>query len=241
MDIARFFYKLHLLDDRGLPVRFIGTAFPISPAGGLLTCRHVVDIAIPERNCLGVLDSEHNRFVPLPSHPVFPADAAVDLAFLPNAFARPKAEFFPMLTGETLTIGFDVYTFGFFAIGAHQAEIEQGYFAGRIVNFFNHEKSPRMACLTLPFPILEGMSGCPILTYHNGPKLVGVGIGNRQSRILASETIEVEEGSTRFRESINRIVEYGVAYHAVAVQHFLAEASIPCSVSNDRVAIPNLE
>jgi hypothetical protein len=241
MDIGRFFYKLHLLDDRGLPGRFIGTAFPISPDGGLLTCRHVVDITIPVGNHLGVFDSELNRFFPLPSPPVFPTNAGVDLAFLPNALGRPKVEFFPMLRGEALTIGFDVYTFGFFAIGAQQAEIEQGYFAGRIVNFFNHEKSPKMACLTLPFPILEGMSGCPILTYHNGPKLVGVGIGNRQSRILASETVEVEEGSTRFRESINRIVEYGVAYHAAAVQHFLAEASIPCSVSNERVAIPNLE
>jgi hypothetical protein len=241
MDIARFFHKLHLLDDRGIPVRFIGTAFPISPDGGLLTCRHVVDIAIPLGKRLGVFDSEHNRFVPLANRPVYPANAAVDLAFLPRAFGRPKAEFFPMLKGETLTIGFDVYTFGFFAIGAHQAEIEQGYFAGRVINFFNHEKSPKMACLTLPFPVPEGMSGCPILTYHNGPKLVGIGIGNRQSRILASETIEVEEGRTRFRESINRVVEYGVAYHTVAIQHFLAEASLPCCVSDEGTAIPNLE
>lgn len=41
-----------------------------------------------------------------------------------------------------------------------QREIEQGYFAGRIVNF---SKTPS---LTLPYPIIEGMSGSPVLTYR---------------------------------------------------------------------------
>lgn len=189
----------------------------------------------PIQNIIGTYRCEIPRFFP----PMGPST-------LPSSPTRSRSEgrkvnFFPMLNAATLLIGFDIYTFGFFAIGGQKSEIEQGYFAGKVVNFFNHEKSPTMACLTLPFPVLEGMSGCPILTYHNGPKLVGIGIGNRQSRILASEVIEVEDGSTRFRESINRIVEYGVAHHAVVIQHFLAEASIPCAVSDDRIPIPNLE
>ena len=28
--------------------------------------------------------------------------------------------------------------------------------------------------MTLSYPIIEGLSGSPVLTYHNGPKALGV-------------------------------------------------------------------
>jgi trypsin-like peptidase len=242
LDIARFFYKLHLVDESLQPQRFIGTAFPVAPNGGLLTCRHVVDIAVPDGQVIAVFDSEMSRYVMASSKPVYPADGAVDLAFLPNALGRPKPQFLPMLSPPSLKIGEDVYTFGFFAIGANQESLEQGYFAGRIVNFFNYEESDEQARMTLPFPVLEGMSGSPILTYHNGPKVVGIGIGNRQTRILASEVIEFREDNAEFREGINRIVDYGVAHHPTAIVKFLMRAGVhDIVVSDARIAVPNLE
>src|SRR5712691_643195 len=86
--------------------------------------------------------------------------------------------------------------------------LNRGTSQGELSTSSNYEESDEQARMTLPFPVLEGMSGSPILTYHNGPKVVGIGIGNRQTRILASEVIEFREDNAEFRESINRIVEY---------------------------------
>jgi hypothetical protein len=47
-----------------------------------------------------------------------------------------------------------VYSFGYFAIGGDSKAIEQGYFTGKIVNFFRHEKFPDEASFTLPYAVL---------------------------------------------------------------------------------------
>jgi hypothetical protein len=49
MEIAKFFYRLYTTDLDGNRAAFIGSAFPVTPNGGLLTCRHVVDIEIEGR------------------------------------------------------------------------------------------------------------------------------------------------------------------------------------------------
>ena len=237
MEIAKFFYRLYLLDGHNRLVTYLGTAFPIVPEGGLLTCRHVVDISLQRGQCIGVLDFEANRVMRI-QQIVYPQAPALDLAFLPNAFQRQKAEYLPILTPSELKIGDDVYSFGFFAIGGSVKDIEEGYFAGSIVNFTG---SGQIVSLTLPYAVLEGMSGCPVLTYHNGPKLVGVAYGNRASRILASEVVEVQDHRERFRETVNRIVEFGVAYHPATLERFLCELRISSFViSSERVQVPNL-
>lgn len=223
MNIERFFYKLYLTDEAGQPMQFLGTAFPVAPNGGLLTCRHVVDINVPVGCSFAVFDNELAKFTPLQSLPEFSSNPEVDLAYLPNALARDKAEYLPILTPSELKIGEDVYSFGYFAIGGDSNSIEQGYFAGKIVNFFNYEVSSETASFTLPYAVLEGMSGSPVLTYHNGPKVVGISIGNRSSRILASETVEYKDSQHEFKESVNRIVEFGVAHHCAAIQSFLIQ------------------
>jgi Trypsin-like peptidase domain len=241
MNSTHFFYKLFLLDSARLPIQFLGTAFPVTPNGGLLTCRHVVDIQLQPGQRIAVYDNELNTLSPLPSAPLMPQNAQIDVAFLPNALSRTKAEFFPILSPHELKIGEDVYTFGYFAIGGDSKAVEQGYFSGKVVNFFRHETSNQEASFTLPYPILEGMSGSPVLTYHNGPKVVGMGIGNRSSRILASEIIEYKDGKTDFQETVNRIVEFGVGYHCAAIVSFLAHAGVQgFVVSNSAVSIPGL-
>jgi trypsin-like peptidase len=241
VEISRFFYKLYLVG-QGLPApRFLGTSFPVAPDGSLLTCRHVVDIQVPEGQSIAVLDAEASKFSPI-GVPVYSPDTAIDLAYLRNALARGKAEFFPILSPPVLMVGFDIYSFGFFAIGGAASTVESGYFAGKIVNFFDHDVAPDKAKVTLPFPVLEGMSGSPVLTYHNGPKLVGIAIGNRNSRILASEVIEYKDERVELRETVNRIVEYGVAYHCSAVVQFLVRIGVQGWVASDsRTEIPNLE
>jgi Trypsin-like peptidase domain len=241
MNAVLFFYKLYILDSVGLPVQFLGTAFPVTPNGGLLTCRHVVNVTLAPGQAIAVFDNEGAKFTRLPSAPLYPGDSNVDIAFIPNALDRQKSEYFPLLTPQALNIGEDVYSFGFFAIGGDSRAVEQGYFAGKIVNFFNHERSVTQASFTLPYAVLEGMSGSPVLTYHNGPKVMGIAIGNRSSRILASEIIEYKDNRREFKESVNRIVEFGVGHHCAAIVSFLREAAVQgFVVSADNVQVAGL-
>ncbi len=164
------------------------------------------------------------------------------MAYLPNVFRSPKSEFFPILSPRQLKIGEDVYSFGYFSIGGSPNNVEQGYFSGKIINFFGHEDGVDQASFMLPFPILEGMSGSPVLTYHNGPKLVGLAIGNRSSRILAHEIFEYKDGQSEFKETVNRIIEFGVAYHPAAIIQFLSVVGVGGFIETDqRVEVSGLE
>ena len=144
------------------------------------------------------------------------------MALLPNALQGTHNLFFAILPPQLLLMGADVYSFGFFKMAGG---LEQGYFGGKIVAFLNPE-NPSLCRLVLPFPILEGMSGSPILTYHNGPKLVGIAQGNQESRIQAHSILDYSDEKVAIREEIHRVVEFGIAYHCAAVQQFLLETSI---------------
>ena len=241
MEIAKFFYKVFAVDKEGKPQAFLGSAFPVAPNGGLLTCRHVVSVDLPDDQQIAVLDNEEGTFSPV-SDIVLPSQSGLDLAFLHNALGRPKSEFFPILTPKTLVVGENVFCFGFFATGGKFADVEQGYFSGRIVNFFSSEPSPISYSLMLPFPILEGMSGSPILTYHNGTKLVGIGYGNRSSRILVDhEILTYKDERREYKETIHRIVEFGIAYHCATIINFLSQIGVKgFVVSDEQVNIPGL-
>jgi hypothetical protein len=241
MDIQTFFYKLFLTDSSARPTQFLGSAFPVAAGGGLLTCRHVVDVPVPTGSAISVFDPAAGSCRRI-SEWILPADPDVDMAFLPAALSRDKQEFFPVLTPNLLQIGESVYSFGYFAIGGRLEDVEQGYFSGKIVNFFGQDEGAGRARFMLPYPILEGMSGSPVLTYHNGPKLVGMAFANRSSRILASEIVEYSDGGAQLKETVNRIVEFGISYHPAAIVQFLNSVRAPGIVVSDaRVQVPGLE
>ena len=118
--------------------------------------------------------------------------------------------------------------------------VESGYFGGKIVNFF--QNTDRQALFTLPYPVIEGMSGSPFMTYHTGLKVVGIATGNRSTRILAAETFEYKDERLEFKETVNRIVEFGTAMHCAAIQHFLTgTAACGANITHGRCDIPGLE
>lgn len=236
MDVNRFFYRVYSLNAADRPLAFLGTCFPIASGGHMLTCRHVVEVALREGVRLGVYDNELGIYRALPQEPVIYDNPHADLALLPNALGRPKADFFPILTPSILKVGEDVYSYGYFSIGGNSGNVESGYFAGKIVNFHQLEHQ-QAAMMTLPYAVIEGLSGSPVLTYHNGPKVVGVATGNRSSIILAAETLNYKDGEIEFRETINRIVEFGTAMHCAAVVSFLAGVAEAGVVVSDQ-AVP---
>jgi len=221
--ITHHFFKIVLVDGGGKRQRFLGSCFPITPNGDLLTCRHVVDIDAPQGLRLAVEDGS-GAITPVFEAPILASDERLDMAVVRTGLDETRASPFAILTPNLLKIGADVYSYGFFTVGG-VGEPEAGYFSGTIVNFTNAH-DPERAGVTLPFAVLEGMSGSPILTYRSGVRLVGVATGNRQSRIVVSETVEVDEGNERHRETLNRIVEHGTGYHPQAIISFLASVGV---------------
>ena len=111
-----------------------------------------------------------------------------------------------------------------------------GYFKGNIVNFTQFKESPEFPGLSLSYAVIEGLSGSPVLVYHNGPKVVGVCQGSVQSRIAPREILEYKDDQIELRETVTRIVELGQAYHASGLVRFLGEVSAQgYIVSSDRV------
>ncbi len=179
---------------------------------------------------------------PLRYPPVFPRHRALDAAYIPSPFNEPSASCVPILLPQQLLVGESVYSVGFFALGGQITQVIRGYFSGRIVNFFEADESGEIHAMMLPYPIIEGMSGSPVLTYHNGPKVVGLAYGNQIQRVVASEVLEYKDGKEDFRETIHRVVEFGLAYHPASVAKFLLEVGATPFVTDQHVpGIPGLE
>ena len=134
-----------------------------------------------------------------------------------DAFNQEERPFFPILPHENIMIGEDVYSFGFFITtgtgrgGPAAGDDNQGYFKGNIVNVSQPPLEDGIQRISLSYAVIQGMSGTPVLTYHNGVKVVGLCYGNVQSRVVAAETLEHEADGKTIRERIERIVEFGRA------------------------------
>ena len=232
LTVNRYFFSIHLTGPNLEPRKLLGTAFPIAPDGGLMTCRHVVEVNRGVGERVAVWDDEAHRMVPI-EEVRYPQRSGLDMAFIPDALQRSKAELFPILSPERVVMGEDVYSFGYFRAGA---AVDVGYFKGNIVNFSNAGGLPELQRMSVSYAVLEGLSGSPVLTYHNGPKVVGLCYGNTQSRILASEVIEYQDERLTLKETVNRIVELGQAYHVRVVTKFLEEVGAQgYVVSSERV------
>jgi hypothetical protein len=230
MDPRKFHFPVVTLDGDGRPEFLRGNAFPITPDGDLMTCRHVV--SAPEGTTLAILDNEIGVIRPIGSI-TLPADDALDLAFLPRALNRASKQF-PILPTDRLLVGEDVSTYGFYAQAGRWSSESDGYFKGNVVTF----RSLRYITMTLSYPVIEGLSGSPVTTAHNGRKLVGVCFGSESQRVLAAEVVDVQEGDQRYRETVNRIVELGLAYRSEVVEGFLTELGITNHVVTDMTFDP---
>ena len=197
-----------------------------------MTCRHVTDVNKEDDGLLAIYDSELNRMVQI-EEVRYPQRSDLDMAFIPNALGRPKKEFFPILVPERILMGLDVYSVGFFVA---EGKPDVGYFKGNIVKLTRSEGKAGFAGISLSYAVIEGMSGSPVLTYHNGPKVVGVCHGSLQYRIAPREILEYQDERITVQETVTRIVELGQAHHANALIEFLNEAGAQeCVVSSEGV------
>ena len=221
MQLHPFFHRVLLLGPDFQVRKFLGTAFPITPDGGLMTCRHVVDIDKKDDETLVVVDQELDQVFSI-EEIKYPRHSDLDIAFIPNAFERPKREFFPILSPELIIMGEDVYSVGFYVSGGG---VNVGHFKGNIINFGQADGASEFTLMSLSYAVIEGLSGSPVLTYYNGPKVVGLCHSSVQSRIAAREIVEYQDERRIIQETITRIVELGQAYHANVMIEFLKEVN----------------
>jgi Trypsin-like peptidase domain len=251
MDMSKFFFPIVRVDRDGNATGLAGTAFPVTPGGGLVTCRHVVDIVGDDEQPIPISIMDGDRLVPTVT-PVYLADPEWDIAFLPSALGRGYPHYFPILSVRHGLVGRDVYSVGYYTAAG---QIQRGYFAGRVVSWRGSKTGSNLVDfasgdlleLVLPYAIIEGLSGAPVLIYENGAKVVGMCRGSESQRVLAQEVIETRDGSSHYRETLHRIVEFGIAYDSSVLGSFLTgvtglEASASGYVETDqRLDIPGLE
>ena len=82
------------------------------------------------------------------------------------------------------------------------------------------------------FPILQGLSGGPLLTYHNGIKIAGMVYGNIESRITLHEIENYEDERKQYCETVHRVVELGVAHTEHGLSRAAAAAGTEITVTD---------
>jgi hypothetical protein len=228
IETAPFFFPVFWLDKTGAKKMHLGSAFPVTPEGGLLTCRHVIDVkSLSPGESLAILDTRTGKLIHLPT-PIFSKDPSLDLALLPSVM-KGKQEFLPIFEPKEIIPGLSAMTWGFFAIGGRPEDVEDGLFSGGIVNVKKIPGDPRGAnheSLVLPYAVVEGMSGSAVLIEHHGMKLIGICYGNVEQRIQKEEeTIVSKDGSTS-THSVSRVVYFGLAYSASVIISFLESLGV---------------
>lgn len=225
MKIANLYYKIYLVDKSMKPVYFRGTSFPISPDGGFITCRHVVDVSLKEGDLnLAIYDNEYSKYVLIDIDCIkYPTDSKLDLAFIPNALKRKKEEFLPLLDSKDsgLMIGSEVMTYGYFALDGRADNVNNGYFQGHIINIIGGDPLNPYPSLILPYPIIEGMSGSPVWFQCNGMKVAGICYGSQEQKIQKSTSTVVNDGQSQATIEEYRHLEFGLAYMTYQVIEFL--------------------
>ena len=93
----------------------------------------------------------------------------------------------------------------------------KGYISRKIPNPF----SPNQPSYELSFEVAKGMSGSPLLTFHNGTKVLGVLYGNGRTEYI-DDYYEEQIEQDKKREIINkRILSCGLAHITLTLKELL--------------------
>jgi S1-C subfamily serine protease len=110
----RFIHRLYVTDLEDRAVAFAGSGFAVNALGDVVTCRHVVDKAVPggEQLRVGIWDSLAGRM-----HHVSPLTASywpgLDLAVLPRAFGGQwRGDYLSLLDSDVPQVAAPVVAWG---------------------------------------------------------------------------------------------------------------------------------
>ncbi|MBM4873791.1 trypsin-like peptidase domain-containing protein [Vibrio parahaemolyticus] len=201
--------------------RFAGSCFFIDSEGTAITCSHIIE-GLTEDEVLFSLDDESNSNVPVTVVWQHPTD---DFAIIKLPVEGNK--FFNLRHDRTI-LGLDVMSYGFLNGGVANGEIKIDYrfmkgYVSRVDS--TPELLRSQGILETSYPSLSGFSGTAVFC-KNGHELdlVGMLFNNSESTVEVFSFKEVSEsGSVEFSESVNRIVELGVAHTTDTIVSYLKE------------------
>lgn len=221
MDRNDFFFPVAVIDG-GTPKGLAGTAFVAAP-GMMMTCRHVVDQPVE----LAVHDLKTDEFLPVPAPVLDPSERPLDLAVFESPLNRRTAPI-AFTNSETVRMGSAAWAAGYFTRSPVEYQIEPAYLSGRVSSVMTGIQTHHGAAeVVLPFPIIEGFSGTPLMIEPGeAAGLAGVCHGSRQQRTVAEQVIEVEEDEQKRSETTYRVVEFGLAFHVNSVAGFLHRVGV---------------
>lgn len=203
--------------------RLLGSAFYIGEDGLFATCAHVLR-SKRESEVLCAMDLRTREFetigdVRLHTH----ADFGVGrVSFENTKWFRPQRTI-PIRMGD------DAMSFGFVSSGrsAQGLDITWRLLKGHIVRV-DRAPPPMMRAVStceLSYPAVSGFSGTAVLT-PSKPQLLGLLYQSREITIQAFGYEERLENGNVERESVHRVVEFGLAHVLADIEVFLEELGV---------------
>lgn len=197
--------------------RFAGSCFFIDEKGTAITCAHIIE-KLAENEELFTFDvkTRKNQKVSI-VHVHQDDDFAV--IYIPTTGNRHLT-----IRHDRVILGMHVMSYGFLNGGSMEDTIKVDYrvMKGHVSRLDTNPLGHRSTqVVETSFPSLAGFSGAPIFC-ENSLDLVGMLFGNIESSVEVFSFKDVnDDGKEIFKESVNRIVELGLAHTSDAIVGYL--------------------
>ncbi|KAB7664143.1 S1 family peptidase [Plesiomonas shigelloides] len=206
--------NIHLKIDR-----YAGVAFFVGSNGLIATCRHIVQMVQEGEVLVGKSLNTGNI------QPIYDIRVHDKYDFALGAFMGQRDyEVFPM-DGEDCLPGHDVRAFGFNNLGKVESNVQvyARMLKGYVVSTHVTSDHPEAKTTTeVSFPSLKGFSGSPLVSTETG-KLAGMMFSNHESSIEVHSFMDIEDNGDKFKESIYRMIELGLAHSISDINQFISE------------------
>jgi hypothetical protein len=199
---------------------FIGTATIFRDK--VCTCKHVLDkidfsksFVVSQWSLMGdwVIFDEPQY------HPKF--DFAVLRSTVPPFAQLPIYADLPFAGTSVFAGGFDFDETSRNPDGSLHIDVAPRIFGGNVVRVHERQSNKARTLSELSFPTLSGLSGGPVFS-QDFSSILGMVYGNIEQTIQVHSVSEVSgDGSTTFKETINRIVEYGLFHTSKDILSYL--------------------
>ena len=202
--------------------RFAGSCFFIDAKGTAVTCSHIIE-GLAKDEVLFSFDKNKN----IPVQVIWQHETD-DFAIIKLPVTDTK--FFNLRHDRTI-LGLDIMSYGFLNGGLKNGSIKIDYrfMKGYVSRSDSSPESIRSrGVLETSYPSLSGFSGTAVFC-NNGEELdlVGMLFQNVESSVEVFAFKEISEsGKVEFRESVNRIVELGLAHTTDTIVSYLKESQV---------------
>lgn len=207
--------------DRYSTGRFAGSCFFIDAEGTAVTCSHIIE-GLTEDEHLFSFDEKTKQNLPVQ---VLWKHNTDDFAIIKLPVNGNKSF---ILRHHRTILGLDVMSYGFLNDGLQGGSININYrfMKGYVSRVDNKPKNIRSrAVLETSYPSLAGFSGTAVFCLNGDDlDLVGMLFQNFESTIEVFSFQEIDEfGEVKLKESVNRIVELGLAHTTDTIIGYLEE------------------